>query len=98
MAQDRHREVRTTLWSPGCGSHGGCGVRLIVEGDQLIGVEGDEAHPWNQGRVCPKGLALTQYVNHPDRIRHPLKRVGERGEGKWEQITWKRRSIPARSA
>jgi len=31
---------------------------------------------------------LTQYLNHPDRLRHPLKRVGERGENKWEQISW----------
>jgi anaerobic selenocysteine-containing dehydrogenase len=88
MGRGERKTVRTTVWSPGCGSHGGCGLKLIVEDGKLVKVEGDEAHPWNQGRVCPKGLALTQYVNHPDRVRHPLRRVGERGEGKWEQITW----------
>jgi anaerobic selenocysteine-containing dehydrogenase len=84
----KQKIVRTTAWSPGCGSHGGCGFELIVENDQLAKIEGDASHPWNQGRVCPKGLALTQYVHHPNRILHPLKRVGARGEGKWEQITW----------
>ncbi len=51
-------------------------------------VEGDENHPWNQGRLCVRALALTQYMYHPDRITHPLKRVGKRGEGKWERISW----------
>jgi anaerobic selenocysteine-containing dehydrogenase len=88
MGKSEQRVVRTTVWSPGCGSHGGCGLKLIVEGDRLVKVEGDEAHPWNQGRLCAKGLALTQYLDHPDRVRHPLKRVGERGEGRWEQISW----------
>jgi anaerobic selenocysteine-containing dehydrogenase len=88
MEKGNRKEVKTTAWSPGCGSHGGCGFKLIVENGQLVRVEGDEDHPWNQGRVCPKGLALTQYVHHPDRVRHPLKRTGARGEGKWQQITW----------
>jgi anaerobic selenocysteine-containing dehydrogenase len=88
MGKSEQKETRTTIWSPGCGSHGGCGVRLIVEDDKIVRVEGDETHPWNQGRLCPKGLALTQYIDHPDRVRHPLRRVGERGEGRWEQISW----------
>lgn len=88
MSDKERKVVRTTSWSPGCGSHGGCGFKLIVEDGEIVRVEGDEDHPWNQGRVCAKGLALTQYLNHPDRLRHPLKRVGERGENKWEQITW----------
>ena len=54
----------------------------------MLRVEGDEDHPFNQGRSCPRVLALTQYMYHPDRITRPLKRVGERGEGKFEPITW----------
>ncbi len=39
----------------------------------------------NEGSLCSKGLSATQFLYHPDRILHPLKRVGERGEGKWQR-------------
>jgi len=80
--------VRSTMWSAGCGSHGGCGAEIYVKDGKVIRVEGDRNHPHNQGRLCPKGLAIPQYMYHPDRVRYPLKRVGERGEGKWERISW----------
>ena len=79
---------RTVSWSAGAGCHGGCGQKLFVEDGKLVRIEGDEEHPWNQGRSCPKALALTQYMYHPNRITHPLKRVGARGEGKFEAISW----------
>ncbi|KKM12731.1 hypothetical protein SY88_02385 [Clostridiales bacterium PH28_bin88] len=80
--------VRTTVWSPGPGCHGGCGAKLFVENERLVKVEGDEDHPWNQGRVCPRLLAVTQYIYHPDRLTFPMKRTGARGEGKWTRISW----------
>jgi anaerobic selenocysteine-containing dehydrogenase len=79
---------RTTVWSAGAGCHGACGAKLFVKDGKVVKVEGDEQHPWNQGRSCPRILALTQYMYHPDRVTTPLKRVGERGEGKWERISW----------
>jgi len=79
---------RTTSWSAGPGCHGGCGQKLYVKDGKMVRIEGDENHPWSQGRSCPKVLALTQYMYHPDRITQPLKRVGERGEGKFEPISW----------
>jgi anaerobic selenocysteine-containing dehydrogenase len=78
----------TTSWSAGPGCHGGCGQKLYVKNGKLVRIEGDENHPWSQGRCCPKVLALTQYMYHPDRITRPLKRVGARGEGKFEPISW----------
>jgi anaerobic selenocysteine-containing dehydrogenase len=86
--QEQEKIVRTTVWSPGAGCHGGCGVKLYVKNERLVKVEGDENHPWNQGRLCPRILALTQYVYHPDRLLYPMKRAGERGEGKWVRISW----------
>lgn len=80
--------VTTTAWSPGPGCHGGCGVKLFLKDGQVVKAEGDERHPFSHGRTCPRLLALTQYMYHPDRLTHPLKRVGERGEGKFERITW----------
>jgi len=80
--------MRTTTWSAGPGCHGGCGVLVHVRDGTLLKIEGDPEHPWNQGRLCARVLAMTQYVHHPDRLRQPLKRIGARGEGKWQPISW----------
>jgi anaerobic selenocysteine-containing dehydrogenase len=85
---DGVKVVKTGAWSGGPGCHGGCGVELHIKDGKLIKVEGDEDHPFLQGRLCPRALAMTQYVYHPDRLQYPLKRVGERGEGKWQRISW----------
>ncbi|HJX13964.1 MAG TPA: molybdopterin-dependent oxidoreductase [Dehalococcoidales bacterium] len=67
---------------------GGCGVFLHVKNNEIIRVEGDPEHPGSKGTLCPKGLAVKQLVHHPDRLKYPLRRVGKRGEGKWERISW----------
>lgn len=85
---DSVKVVKTGAWSGGPGCHGGCGVELHVKDGKLVKIEGDEAHPFLQGRLCPRALALTQYAYHPDRLKYPLKRAGKRGEGKWERISW----------
>ena len=48
--------------------------------------EGNPEHPGSRGRNCAKGPATLNQVNDPERIRYPLKRVGKRGEGKWERV------------
>jgi anaerobic selenocysteine-containing dehydrogenase len=88
MSNTEVQIFKTTTWSAGPGCHGGCGVLAYVKDGKLVKVEGDPDHPWSQGRLCPRCLSMTQYTYHPDRLRYPLKRVGERGEGKWEQISW----------
>jgi anaerobic selenocysteine-containing dehydrogenase len=80
--------IRTTTWSAGPGCHGGCGVLAYIKDGKLVKVEGDPKHPWNQGRLCARCLAMTQYVTHTERLTHPLKRIGERGEDKWQKISW----------
>lgn len=80
--------IRTTSWSAGPGCHGNCGVLAYIKDGKLVKIEGDPDHPWSQGRLCPRCLALTQYLYHPKRLKHPLKRIGDRGEGKWQQISW----------
>lgn len=80
--------TRSHAWSgPGC--HDGCGVLLYTQEGKLVKVEGDPDHPFNQGRLCARCLgAVPAVVNHPDRIRYPMKRIGKRGENRWERITW----------
>jgi len=80
--------VRSTVWSAGPGCHGTCGVLAHIRKGKLVKIEGDPDHPWNLGRLCARCLAMTQYAYHPDRLTRPLKRKGERGEGKWEEISW----------
>jgi len=75
-------------WSPGPGCHGGCGVEVHVKDGKVVKVEGMDDHPWYQGRACARVLAMTQYMYHPDRLKYPQKRVGKRGENKWERISW----------
>lgn len=72
-----------------CGMcHGGCGILAYVSDGRLVKVEGDEGFPINKGAMCPMGLSATKLVYHPDRLKYPMKRVGKRGEGKWERISW----------
>ncbi len=82
------RIVKTTTWSAGPGCHGGCGVLAHIRDNRLVKIEGDKDHPWNQGRLCARALAMTQYIDHPDRLTSPLKRVGKRGQDKFEKISW----------
>ena len=66
----------------------GCGILAHVENGRVIKVEGDKDNPLNKGELCPRGLALLEHLYHPDRLKHPIKRLGQRGEGTWQTITW----------
>ncbi|RPI79984.1 MAG: dimethylsulfide dehydrogenase [Desulfobacteraceae bacterium] len=88
MKDQSIKKIKTTTWSAGPGCHGGCGVIAHVQDGKLIKIEGNPEHPWNQGRLCARALAMTQYVENPLRLRKPLKRVGERGQDQWQEISW----------
>lgn len=65
-----------------------CGILAHVKDGVLVKVEpaglpGEKTH-----RICAMGLSLPRLVYHPDRLKYPLKRLGERGEGKWQRISW----------
>jgi anaerobic selenocysteine-containing dehydrogenase len=68
--------------------HGGCGALLHVQDGVLVKVEGDPASPLNRGRLCPIGTTTLDLVYHPDRLKFPLRRTGERGSGQWTRISW----------
>ena len=67
-----------------------CGLLAYVDRDDLSmkKVEGNPAHPGSRGRNCAKGPATINQLNDPERILHPLRRVGERGGGQWERVSW----------
>jgi len=61
----------------------GCPVKVHIQDGQVVKITGDRG-----ARLCGRAVAAVDMHYHPDRVNYPLKRVGERGEGKWEQITW----------
>jgi len=76
------------LW---CHSH--CVIRVHSRDGRLVAVEGDQDHP--RGEVfartvaaCPRARHAAEWFHHPDRLNHPLKRVGARGEGRFQRIGW----------
>lgn len=80
-------EIKRTLCDICCpGMH--CGVDAYVKDGRIIKLEGTKEHPRSHGLLCTKGAAGRQYVYREDRIKTPLRRIGERGEGKFEPITW----------
>ena len=70
------------------GCHGGCMHLLTVEDGRVVNVRPDPDGPLNRGRACVKGISIIEQMYHPDRLTHPLRRVGPKGSGKWERITW----------
>lgn len=67
-----------------------CGLLAYVDKTtfEIKKFEGNPVHPGSRGRNCAKGPATHNQVYDPERILYPLKRVGKRGEGKWQRITW----------
>lgn len=61
-----------------------CGLQITVEGDEITDIRGDRDDPFSQGYVCPKGVALGELHADPDRLRTPLRKVGDG----WEEMEW----------
>ena len=54
-----------------------CGVVMIVEDGKVTSVKGNPDHVLSEGYICPKATAIPDLQNDPDRLRHPVKKVGE---------------------
>ncbi len=65
-----------------------CAIIGYVENNRLVKIDGNPNSRRNEGKVCAKGQAGINQVYHPDRVLYPLKRIGKRGSGKWEKISW----------
>ena len=75
----------TTACVHDCG--GKCLLRCHVEDGVITRITGDEGDE-PQLRPCLKGRAYRQRVYHPDRLQYPQRRAGERGEGRFERMSW----------
>jgi len=65
-----------------------CSTNYHLRDGKLVRVTGNENDPLSKGKVCPKSQLLLQLYNNEQRLQYPLKRVGERGEGRFERISW----------
>ena len=65
-----------------------CGILATVDNGKVVSVRGDP-DSISRGYICPKSsLGSIEELYHPDRVNYVLKRVGERGENKWQRISW----------
>ncbi|WP_166416777.1 molybdopterin oxidoreductase family protein [Cochlodiniinecator piscidefendens] len=65
-----------------------CGINVHMKSGKVAYIEGNRDHPVNKGVLCAKGSAGIMQINAPSRLRAPLKRVGPRGSGAFEEISW----------
>ncbi len=67
-----------------------CGILAYVDKEKLTvrKIEGNPVHPGSRGRTCAKGVVTPNQLDDPDRILHPLRRDGDRGSGRWKQVSW----------
>jgi thiosulfate reductase / polysulfide reductase chain A len=65
-----------------------CGVLARVENGRVVKLEGNSDHPHSRGKLCPRGQSGLMNTYDPDRVLHPLIRVGKRGEGLFRQAPW----------
>lgn len=79
-----------SVWHPGtcvqCSA--GCGLQVRVVDGNAKKVEGSPHHPVNLGGVCAIGHSLLQEIYNPDRLLAPQRRIGQRGEGRFEPVSW----------
>src|SRR5215213_3262174 len=65
-----------------------CGLVVTVEGGRAVKLRGDKEHPFTRGFLCQKVSHYLDRVYHRDRLLYPMRRVGPKGEGKFERISW----------
>lgn len=75
---------RTTCYMCACR----CGINVHLKSGRVSYIEGNRDHPINKGVLCAKGASGIMQVTAPSRLRAPLKRVGPRGSGAFEEISW----------
>ncbi|MFG6532361.1 molybdopterin oxidoreductase family protein [Sulfitobacter sp. 1A16787] len=75
---------RTTCYMCACR----CGINVHMKKGKVAYIEGNRDHPVNRGVLCAKGSAGIMQHNSSARLRNPMKRVGPRGSGEFEDISW----------
>ena len=80
------RETRRSVCPHDCPSQ--CALSVTVEDGRVADVAGDPTHPFTQGVICGKVHDYAERLYAPTRVRTPLRRVGGKGEGRFERVSW----------
>lgn len=80
------RQTRRSVCPHDCPS--ACSLSVSVEDGRIVDVDGDPAHPFTQGVICGKVHDYAERVYSPLRVLYPMRRVGEKGAGEFERISW----------
>ena len=65
-----------------------CGIKVKNVNGVVKKIEGIPGHPLNDGKICAKGNSGIAALYDENRLKYPLIRVGEKGEGKWKKVSW----------
>jgi anaerobic selenocysteine-containing dehydrogenase len=65
-----------------------CAIRVTLKGEQVIRLQGDPDHPPTNGALCTKVSRYMERVQHPERLLTPMRRVGPKGSGRFEPVSW----------
>lgn len=65
-----------------------CSMLVTLEGDKAVKIRGNPDHEFTRGFLCHKVSRYLERVYHPGRVQTPLRRVGRKGEGRFERVTW----------
>lgn len=61
-----------------------CGIEVATQGKRILSIKGDKDNPFSAGHICPKASALKDLYDDPDRLKRPVKKVGD----EWQEIPW----------
>lgn len=84
---DQHNGVFPSVCSLDCPDQ--CGLLVHKKDGKIVKIEGDPNHPVTKGNICNKVRNMTERIYDEKRLKYPMKRTGAKGEGKFEQISWK---------
>ena len=85
MGKEIVRETKRAICF-GCSSQ--AGILATVEDGKVVRLTGEPDHYMNRGWLCERARGFIEHLYHPERLNYPLKRAGERGENRWERISW----------
>ena len=84
-ASDRRKEKRIPTVCGLCRAR--CPMLARLKGNE-VRLQGNPVASRTAAALCARGMAATQILHHPDRLKFPLRRVGPRGSGRWQRISW----------
>ncbi|HEX7441862.1 MAG TPA: hypothetical protein VF319_17390, partial [Caldimonas sp.] len=65
-----------------------CAMLVTVENGRAVKVQGDPDHPTTHGALCTKVSRYAERTHHPERVLHPLRRIGPKGAGRFARVSW----------